>query len=73
MPNERDALDQLLRLIAIEILLAEMLTSRYLASDDPVATARAHRQHMRTVLSAVAVPGLGNAAEFCIGCWRDWR
>ncbi len=69
MLNEQDAMDQHFRLIALELLMIDLLESRYLASPDPVATAHAHREHMRNVLSEVALPGLGSASasELAVG------
>jgi hypothetical protein len=65
MENSDDAF----RLMAVEMLMIDMLTSRYLSTPDPVATAAEHREHIRNVLSQIAVPFLrdAGASEFVIG------
>jgi hypothetical protein len=63
MAEPSDELQNLFRLIAIECLLSEMLTIRYLAAPDPVAAASAHRQYMRKIWSETAASFLGNAAD----------
>ena len=57
------------RLAAVELLVIDTLTSRYLSSPDPVAIATGHREHMRDVLSQTALPFLGGAgaSELVVG------
>jgi hypothetical protein len=61
IPNEE--LDRVLQTMALELLLVDMLVSRYLASPDPLTTAREHRAHIQSVLSTVAFPYAANPAE----------
>jgi hypothetical protein len=49
------------RLMAIEVLMLDLLSHRYLSCDDPVETAKRHRAHMRSVLRHAELPFLGNA------------
>ncbi len=63
MTNPNDELDRLLQMMALELLLVDMLVSRYLASPDPLAAAREHRAHIQSVLSTVAFPYAANPAE----------
>jgi hypothetical protein len=46
-------------LMALEFLMIDTLSARYLASPDPVAAAKAHRKHLRQVLSELSMPTVG--------------
>src|SRR5215469_7118865 len=73
MADDRYELEQLFRLMAVEFLITDMLANRYLASPDPVSTARKHRDRIRKVLSEVSLPPLRDAAksELAVGGFGD--
>ena len=58
----------LVKTLALELLVIDLLSARYLTFPDPAAAAAQHREHMRNLLSAVAVPGLDAAlSDLAIG------
>jgi hypothetical protein len=69
MADPQDEMESLFKLMAVQLLMIDTLASRYLATPDPVATATAHREHMRKVLSGISLPFLGNpgASELFVG------
>ena len=73
MADQRDELEQLFRLMAVEFLVTHMLSGRYLASPDPVSTANNHRDRLRRLLSEISLPPLGDAArsELAVGGFGD--
>jgi hypothetical protein len=73
MPDSVDDMDNLARLMALELLIRDMLIARYLGASDPVEAARAHRQYMRAILGSVALPDLADASlsELAIGAVGD--
>jgi hypothetical protein len=60
-------LKTLSKLIAIEALVVEMLTIRYLADPDPIAAANAHRLVWRRALTETPLPFLGDDASLLSG------
>jgi len=69
MASVSPELKALCQQIALEILIVDVLATRYLSTVDPVAAAKAHREHLRQVLSEVALPEFGDAtmSELVIG------
>src|SRR5215831_2961165 len=73
MADEHYELEQLFRLMAVEFLVTDMLSGRYLASPDPISTANEHRDRLRRLLSEISLPPLGDAArsELVVGGFGD--
>jgi hypothetical protein len=73
MADDHYDLEQLFRLMAVEFFITDMLANRYLASPDPVSTAREHRDRIRKLLSEISLPRLGDAAksELAVGGFGD--
>ena len=56
------------RLMALELLMIERLTSEYLKTADPAQAAAKHRETLRDVLSAISVDGLDAAlSDLAVG------
>lgn len=64
-----EALEKLTRLMAVELLLTEMLATRYSADPNPVAAANVHRESWRQCLAQVSLPFIKDAglSELAVG------
>lgn len=60
---DRGELDRLFRSIALEVLIVDLMANCYLNTSDPVATAAAHRDHMRDTWSQIAAPFLRDPGD----------
>jgi hypothetical protein len=60
--SERGEIKTICRSIGLEVLIVELLAHHYLRAPDPIATAAAHREHMRNTWSQIAAPFLHDPA-----------